>query len=104
MRNNFYNAWATRHNIPDMNDKLTAAGVALPATKGALALESELIAVLGQDAGKAAIRKAWNGTALEAVAVARMQQALNVIYYEQDLGDFPADTEDDEYAVVLPPL
>lgn len=50
MRNNFYNAWATRHNIPTMDEKLTAAGL-LPQVPAVslIALDQELKRRFGAD-------------------------------------------------------
>jgi hypothetical protein len=76
-------------------ETLAAAGITLPAAKGALALEDELITAMGYDKAVTIIREAWKTGVLEATVCIKLQRALDAFYTAQALADFPAEPGED---------
>lgn len=93
MKNNFYNAWAERNGKPSMNEKLEAAGVVVSTGKGALALEKEIIDLLGYDRAVIVIRECWKGSPLEAVVIRKLEAAVARLI--EDI-DFPTAAPDED--------
>lgn len=95
MKNSFYNAYRQRHNIPTMDEKLQAAGVVVSTGKGVIALEREIIDLFPGEYDKAAqiIRECWAGSPLEAVAIRKLEFALEYLINDIDFNAVDADED-----------
>lgn len=97
--NNEHHFYHTKHAKGGITaEQLIAAGIVVPVTKGALALEDEMIAVMGYDKAVEIIREAWKTGVLEMTVCIKLQRALNAWYAKQDLADFAAEPQDDPRA------